>query len=197
MNTLPSDTEIDALLAFLIQAGDLKDTPRSAYTNAGAQEDTAAHTWRLALWVIALELYLDGLDTSRLLKLAIVHDLGEAVTGDVPAIHQSGDQAGRKAAEAQAIASMTDSLHPRIRDAIRVLAADYDAGQSPEAAMVKGLDKLETLLQHATGANPPDFDYTFNLTYGDTWTRGHPLLATLRTAIDRLTRARLEGSDRT
>ncbi|MEM1284533.1 MAG: HD domain-containing protein [Pseudomonadota bacterium] len=194
MRPLPSDVEIETLLAFLTLSGDLKDTLRSGYTNAGAQENTAAHSWRLCLWVIALEPFLDGLDMARLLKLAILHDLGEAVTGDVPAIHQSGDQSDRKQAEAKAIIDMTADLRVETRTAIRSLADEYETGASLEAAMVKGLDKLETMHQHATGTNPPDFDYAFNLSYGEKWTKSDPLLLVLRAAVDRMTKARDESS---
>src|SRR3712207_8775567 len=43
---------------------------------------------------------------------------------------------------------------------------EYESARSREAAIAKGLDKLETILQHTQGRNPPDFDYAFNLGYG-------------------------------
>jgi putative hydrolase of HD superfamily len=104
------EATIVGIFDFLRQSGDLKDTLRSAFTNAGAQESTAEHSWRLALLVIALEPYFDGLDTARMMKMAILHDLGEAVTGDVPAIHQSGDPEIRRMAERDAVAMLSKSL---------------------------------------------------------------------------------------
>lgn len=186
------DTAIAGVFEFLMRSGDLKDTPRSGFTNAGKQESTAEHSWRLALMVIALEPYLEGYDIATLLKLAIVHDLGEAVTGDVPAIHQNGDPAVRRTAEREAVESLVASLPKLSGDAIQSLAAQYDHGESPEAALMKGLDKLETMFQHATGKNPPSIDYAFNLTYGTTWTRDDALLARLRAYVDSLTRQRMD-----
>ena len=55
---------------------------------------------------------------------------------------------------------------------------------------MKGLDRFETLLQHAQGDNPPDFDYEFNLEYGREYTSGDPALEGLRDAIDATTRQR-------
>ncbi len=49
---------------------------------------------------------------------------------------------------------------------IRTLWEEYEACATPEARWVKALDKAETILQHNQGANPADFDYEFNLTYG-------------------------------
>ncbi|MEM6381256.1 MAG: HD domain-containing protein [Pseudomonadota bacterium] len=191
-----ADKEADAdggVLAFLAASGALKDTMRSAFTDAGARENTAAHSWRLALWIVALEPELDGYDLARLLKMAIVHDLGEAITGDVPAIQQKGDQAQRKQAESAALRSLVASLPDTAQQAITEVAEAYDDGVESEAKLLKALDKLETLLQHATGENPADFDYTFNLTYGTDWTNALPLTASLRTRIDALTRQRLAG----
>ena len=52
------------------------------------------------------------------------------------------------------------------------------------------LDKLETILQHTQGANPPDFDYRFNLGYGRRYTEAPPLLAELRAILDAETERR-------
>jgi putative hydrolase of HD superfamily len=186
---------IAGIFDFLRQSGDLKDTLRSGFTNAGAQESTAEHSWRLALMVIALEPYLEGLDIARMLKMAILHDLGEAVTGDVPAIHQSGDPEIRRMAERDAIAMLSESLPDSVGGSVKAIAAEYGAGESREAAMMKGFDKLETIFQHATGQNPPDFDYSFNLHYGAGWTRDDALLAKLRGYVDSLTRARMAEAE--
>jgi putative hydrolases of HD superfamily len=186
---------IAGVFDFLCQSGDLKDTPRSGFTNAGAQESAAEHSWRLALMVIALEPCLEGLDIARMLKMAILHDLGEAVTGDVPAIHQSGDPEIRRMAERDAVAMLSESLPDSVGGSVKAIAAEYDAGESREAAMMKGLDKLETIFQHATGQNPPDFDYAFNLDYGAGWTRDDALLAKLRRYVDSLTRARMAEAE--
>ena len=61
---------------------------------------------------------------------------------------------------------------------------EYEAAASPEARVAKGLDKLETILQHTQGENPADFDYAFNLAYGLRYTSADPLLAELRTRLD-------------
>ena len=69
---------------------------------------------------------------------------------------------------------------------------DYEQGTSREARLVKGLDKLETILQHSQGANPPDFDYAFNLTYGLEQTDAEPVLTMLRTLVDGETQRRID-----
>ena len=67
---------------------------------------------------------------------------------------------------------------------------EYEFARSPEALAVKALDKLETILQHNQGLNPPDFNYAFNLEYGLKYTQLHPLFAAIRAVLDEKTRAR-------
>jgi putative hydrolase of HD superfamily len=71
-----------------------------------------------------------------------------------------------------------------IKQEIIALWDEYEAAASSEAQVAKALDKLETLLQHNQGANPPDFDYAFNLEYGRKFTDAVPFAAELRAIID-------------
>jgi putative hydrolase of HD superfamily len=72
---------------------------------------------------------------------------------------------------------------------------EYESVASREAAVAKGLDKLETILQHTQGMNPADFDYGFNLGYGQQYTAADPVLAALRVRLDEAT-ARRAGETR-
>ena len=65
---------------------------------------------------------------------------------------------------------------------------EYEAATTAEAKVAKALDKLETLLQHNQGANPPDFDYEFNISYVRKFTDAVPLIAEIRKRIDEKTR---------
>ena len=68
-------------------------------------------------------------------------------------------------------------------------------GGLPEAKVAKGLDKLETILQHNQGRNPANFDYAFNLDYGQRYTAADPIMSALRERLDEETarRAKDEG----
>ncbi len=166
-------SDLSALLEFLRGAERLKGVLRSAHTSTGRRESTAEHTWRLCLFAMVLEHRLGGLDMARVLKLCVVHDLGEASSGDVPAVDQHADP------------------HPsqRERDEFFALWEDYEYARTPEARAVKALDKLETILQHNQGANPPDFDYAFNLHYGREHAAHEPRFAELHALLDADTRA--------
>ncbi len=122
-------------------------------------------------------------DISRLLKMCIVHDLGEAIGGDIPAIYQQ-DDAPKADQERKDLLILVEPLPEAIKNEILALWDEYNAAASPEARIAKALDRLETLLQHNQGANPPEFDYAFNLQYGRKFTDAVPFAAALRTIID-------------
>jgi putative hydrolase of HD superfamily len=184
-----SGPEIDAYLAFFRSASALKDTLRSGHTPGGRRESVAEHTWRLCLMAVALGNALDGVDLGRLLQLLVVHDLAEAVRGDVPAPLQAGD---KSAGERDDLAALLAPLPGTARSRLLALWDEYAAVATPEARFAKGLDRLETVLTHVQGANPPGFDYDFNLGYGRAHTDAHPLIAALRAPVDAET-ARLAG----
>ena len=186
---MSADTELDGILAFLRIAERLKSTPRSGWTTAGDRESVAAHTWRLSLMAAVLSDRFPGIDLARLLKICLIHDLGEALHGDVPAPEQS-PEAGKAAREREDLQAVLAPLPVRLRQELIALWDEYEAARTPEAQLAKGLDKLETILQHTQGLNPTDFDYRFNLTYGQAYTAAHPILAALRARLDEATEAR-------
>ena len=83
-----SDLELDGVLSFLRSAERLKDMLRSSHTSSGRPESVAEHTWRPCLMALMLRNEFPEVDFSRLIRTCIVHDLGETITGDVPAIEQ-------------------------------------------------------------------------------------------------------------
>ncbi len=185
--------DLDGILAFLRRAEALKSTPRSGWTVSGERESVAAHTWRLCLMAMVLAPQLPGVDHARVLRMLVVHDLGEALSGDIPAPDQVG-AASKSDAERADLVSLVASLPVLQRDEILGLWDEYESAHTPEARAAKALDKLETILQHTQGANPPDFDYAFNLDYGVQHTRAVPELAALRSLLDRETRRRADES---
>jgi putative hydrolase of HD superfamily len=171
------------ILQFLREAERLKNVYRTSWTSGGQPESTAAHTWRLCLIALVLEQSFPDIDIGKLLKICIVHDLGEAIGGDIPAIYQQTN-AAKAGQERKDLLVLVEPLPESIRHEIIALWDEYEAARSPEARVAKALDKLETLLQHNQGANPPDFDYAFNLQYGRKFTDAVPLAAELRAIID-------------
>jgi putative hydrolase of HD superfamily len=189
------NAEVPALLEFLRGAERLKTVRRSAYTSEGLPESVAEHTWRVCLMALLLGSEFPDIDFARLVKICIIHDLGEAIGGDVPAPEQerrsaAGDMRGKAARERADLLELLSALREPLRDEIVNLWDEYEAAATPEAKLAKALDKLETILQHTQGRNPPGFDYRFNLGYGRQYTDGPELIATIRLLLDRATEER-------
>lgn len=178
------------ILEFLRRAEGLKHTLRNAWTSTGRQESAAEHTWRLCLLAMLVQPEFPEVELGHLLQICLIHDLGEVVRGDVPAPEQARLPAGKAAAEREDLLTVLAPLAPSQRAELVALWDEYEAAATPAARLAKALDKLETILQHSQGANPPDFDYAFNLGYGREYTAGHPLLERLRAELDAETAAR-------
>lgn len=179
--------EILGILQFLRDAERLKNVYRTSWTSDGARESTASHTWRLCLSALVFDRYFPDVGVERLLKLCIIHDLGEAIGGDIPAIDQ--DASAPKAEQERAdLLTLLQPLPSIMQQEIMALWDEYEAASTPEAKLAKALDKVETIMQHNQGDNPPDFDYAFNLGYARRFTDAVPLVAAIRKVLDEETR---------
>ena len=184
-----------AIVSFLQHAERLKATRRSGWTSTGEPETVAAHTWRLCLMALVLGDRFPEVNLDRVLRMLLIHDLGEALHGDIPAPQQAA--AGAKAAEERRdLQTILTPLPATTREMILQLWDEYEACATLEAKLAKGLDKLETIMQHNQGRNPADFDYAFNLEYGRRFTSDDPRLAALRELLDRETAARADQARR-
>lgn len=193
MKERDSASDSERIYAFIEEAELLKRQERTAWTADGKRESVGEHSWRVALLVFAIEEQLSELDIAKLLRMAIVHDLGEAYDGDTSAAEAA---AGRNSAnekeqtERSGVERLTEMLPEGARARIRSAWEEYARGESPEARAVKALDKIETIIQHNQGANPADFDYRFNLEYGRKWADAHAAIRSLREVADQKTAER-------
>jgi putative hydrolase of HD superfamily len=188
-------SELAGVLDFLRATEALKTATRSGWTSAGQPESVAEHTWRLCLMAVVFHSAFPDIDFARLIRICIIHDLGEAVSGDVPAPEQARRGGSKADAERRDLVQLLTPLPDRLRDEITELWDEYEAARSPEARLAKALDKLETILQHTQGRNPAEFDYRFNLTYGRQYTADHPMLAAVRALLDEETERRARTAD--
>jgi putative hydrolases of HD superfamily len=192
--------ELAGTVEFLRVTEKLKTTYRSGFTSDGQRESVAEHTWRICMMAVVLAPHFPDVDFAKLVKICIVHDLGEIVGGDVPAPEQARRRAENPTAskavdERRDLLTLVDSLPEPIATEIVSLWDEYEAARTPEAKLAKALDKLETIMQHTQGENPADFDYRFNLGYGRDYTAGHPVIEALRRVLDDATESRARISD--
>lgn len=181
---------ITSILEFIRNAEQLKNTLRSAHTSQKRPESVAEHTWSICLLMMCFEGQLDDFDMLRLFKLIIIHDLGEAISGDIPATEQTPGE-DKSELERTDFITLCTPLPDDLKIDMLSLWDEYDAAQTPEAIMAKGFDKIETMLQHLADGTEGNIDFPFNLTYGVARTDAHPLLKQIREIVDEGTRARV------
>lgn len=132
---------MDRVADFLFEVGILKRTPRSgwAFLGSGA-ESVADHTFRAAVIALVLARLDSDADVDRAVRLALLHDLPEARTGDLNYVHQRYVVAD----EERAAADQRDGLP--IADELAEASAEYAAGRTREAVLAHDADQLEMLL---------------------------------------------------
>ena len=169
-------------LEFLHVAERLKSVTRHCYTADGTHEAVAGHCWRMTLMAMLLEPELPDIDMQRVIRMCIIHDLGEAVTGDIPSFFKT--EADERV-EANAIAGLLAMLPEPQRETFRGLFAEMDAMETPEARCYKALDRLEAVIQHNESdiATWTPREYELNRTYGAENAAEFPYLRALRTLL--------------
>lgn len=178
--------KIDELIAFIEESEKLKSVLRTAWTGKGRQESTAEHSWRLALFASVMFDYFSDLDLSKILIMSLIHDIGEIYEGDISAALYP-DKEAKYYTEYQAAQSVFDILSEPQASRMMNIWIEYNNNSTPEAKLVKALDKAETIIQHNQGNNPSDFNYQFNLEYGKEYFEYNEVLKLLRSIIDKKT----------
>ena len=179
------------LLNALHVAERLKDATRHCYTSGGRHESVAEHSWRLALMAYWLRDDFPGLDMDRVIRMCLIHDLGEAFTGDIPSFNKTQADEAR---EETLLFRWVDSLPEPFRGEMRALYREMAARESPEAKLFKALDNLEAVIQHNESdlATWSENEFSLNLVYGYDKAAWSPVLLALRDAVREETEARIE-----
>ncbi|OIT20433.1 hypothetical protein A4A49_37956 [Nicotiana attenuata] len=133
---------------FLTLCHRLKTTKREGWVRRGvnAPESIADHMYRMGVMAL-IAADLPGVDRDKCVKMAIVHDIAEAIVGDItPADGISKDEKSRR--ERAALEDMCKLLGggPRAKE-ISDLWMEYEENSSLEAKVVKDFDKVEMILQ--------------------------------------------------
>ena len=170
------------LLAVLHTAERLKDTTRHCYTSQGRHESVAEHSWRVTLMAYLMRDEFPALDMDKVMRMCLIHDLGECFTGDIPSFEKTAADIVK---EDGLLARWVASLPQPYREDMAALYAEMDALETPEARVYKALDKLEAVISH--NESPLDtwlpLEYELNMTYANDNVAFSPYLTALREAV--------------
>ena len=170
------------LLEILSVAERLKDATRHCDTSHGRRESVAEHSWRTTLMAYLVHDAFPDADLCKLMKMCLIHDLGEAFTGDIPTFEKT-ERDEKK--EASLLAQWVASLPAPYGEEMAALYAEMAALQTTEARIYKALDNLEALIQH----NESDLsswlplEYDLQMTYGNDKVAFSPYLTALREQV--------------
>ncbi|BBG92947.1 Metal-dependent phosphohydrolase, partial [Prunus dulcis] len=90
---------------------------------------------------------IPGVDRDKCIKIALVHDIAEAIVGDITP-SDGVPKAEKSRREQEALDQMCKLLGGgKIAEEIGELWMEYEGNSSPEAKIVKDLDKVEMILQ--------------------------------------------------
>ena len=170
------------LLETLAVAERLKDTTRHCYTRKGRHESVAEHCWMMTLMAYFVRDEFPEADMDKVIRMCLIHDLGECFTGDIPSFLKSG---GDEERERSALETWVASLPAPYSVELKTLYAEMDALETDEARLYKALDKLEAVISHNESdiSTWEDHEYNLQLTYGEQNVAFSPYLTALRQAV--------------
>lgn len=152
------------LLAAMHVAEKLKDATRHCYTSGGRHESVGEHSWRMTLMAYFMKDEFPEADIDKVIRMCIIHDLGEAFTGDIPTFLKT--QADEEKEE-NLLYGWVKTLPEPFASQMRLLYEEMAARETLEAKIYKAIDGLEAVIQH----NESDIstwspnEYELNLVY--------------------------------
>ncbi len=154
------------LIETLAVAERLKDAARHCYTSGGRRESVAEHSWRMTLMAYLVSDEFPEADFEKIFKMCLIHDLGEAFTGDIPTFEKTEENEKQ---EEKLLNDWVKSLPEPFCTEMTGLYREMAERKTLEAKIYKALDSLEALIQH----NESDIstwlplEYDLQMTYGN------------------------------
>ncbi|MFG3252303.1 HD family hydrolase [Streptomyces sp. NPDC048172] len=145
--------DLGGLFGFVAYSARLREVTRHNNATAGRKESVAEHSWHLAMvtWTLHAEFERETghpLDLERMLKLCLMHDLVEIDAGD-PSAWGQADDGGKAAAEDAVARRRFGALPEPLAGEFLALWREYEDARTPEALLVRGVDRLNPALMRA------------------------------------------------
>ena len=181
------------LLEILRVAEKLKCNTRHCYTSSGRQESVAEHSWRIALMAMLIAPEFPEADMDKVIRMCLIHDLGEAFTGDIPTFDKT--QADTEKEDA-IFDRWVQTLPEETRAEWSSLLEEMNALETQEAKIYKALDKMEAVISHNESdiATWIPLEYDLQLRYGRENVKFSPWFQSLKAEIDDWTRRKIAES---
>lgn len=138
-------------IEFIVEIDKLKGIVRQTLlTDGSKQEDSAEHSWHIAVIAIVLcEYAKEPVDLHRVLKMVLIHDLVEIDAGDTYC-HDEEANKGKAELELKAADRIFNLLPKDQGGEFRSLWQEFEERKTPEARFAAALDRLQPLLNDFT-----------------------------------------------
>lgn len=158
--------EARKLLEALSVAERLKDATRHCYTRNGRHESVAEHSWMMTLMAFLIRDEFPEADMDKVIRMCIIHDLGEAFTGDIPTFEKTEENENT---EEDLLYKWLKTLPEPQRIEMTSLFEEMKKRETTEAKIYKAIDSLEALIQHNISELSTwiPMEYELNKTYAD------------------------------
>lgn len=132
-------------------------------------------------------------DISKVILMCICHDLGEAITGDIPTFYKTESD---EIVENREVQKLISNLPEPYKQELSMLFLEMQEQKTLESRIFKALDKMEALIQHneADISTWLPLEYDLNLTYGKDEVEFSRYMRELREAINEDTVNKINGS---
>ena len=150
MNDTRKDIPTRRLISSLEHIYALKTIPRSGWLQSGIDargvESIAAHSYGMSILLLYLRATLqsNGVNVERALNMALLHDIAESIVGDLTP-RDNVLESTKYEAEAAAFEQIVQDVQEG--EYFKNLWQDFESNKSPEARVVKRIDKLDMLIQ--------------------------------------------------
>jgi putative hydrolase of HD superfamily len=141
------DPRLHRQLRFLLEIDRLKGILRQTRVlDAARQENSAEHSWHLALCAALLAEYAPaGADVARVTRMVLVHDVVEIDAGDA-FCYDAAANVGKEEREQMAAERIFGLLPDDQAAELHALWEEFEAGETPDARFAVALDRLQPLL---------------------------------------------------
>ena len=143
-----ADESLERQIRFVVEADRLKTVARqSRITDGSRHENSAEHSWHLALMALALGGHAPAdTDLGRVRAMLVVHDMVEIDAGDLFLYSDSAALARQEEAERAAADRIFAILPDPQAAAVRALWDEFEERRTPEARFARALDRLQPML---------------------------------------------------
>jgi putative hydrolases of HD superfamily len=133
---------VQPIVDFIREMDKLKSVERKTRPLGLARfENSAEHSWQLAVQAMALARYSDGpIKIERVVSMLLLHDIGEIDTGDTIVYATEGLEQ-RKAAEQEAVKRMCAMLPSELGESFLSLWQEFEDAETPEARFAHAMDR--------------------------------------------------------